>query len=62
MAVAACAWVAAGIKAHGTDGLVWAYASVAAMMLIAPSRYSEAFAACVVISTGIALWQMGSPK
>lgn len=62
MAVAACAWVAAGIKAHGTDGLVWAYASVAAMMLIAPSRYSEAFAACVVISTGIALWQMGSPE
>ncbi|MGJ7579924.1 response regulator [Variovorax sp. RHLX14] len=60
-AIAACAWVVSGIGTHGTDGLVWAYASIAALMLIAPSRYSEVFAACVVICTGIALWQLKAP-
>lgn len=61
-AVAACAWVVSGIGTHGMDGLVWAYATVAALMLIAPSRYSDFFAACVVICTTIALWRLKSSE
>ena len=61
-AIAACAWVVSGIGTHGIDGLVWAYATVAALMLIAPSRYSDVLAACVVVCAGIALWQLRSPE
>ena len=61
-AVAACAWVVSGIGTHGMDGLVWAYATVAALMLIAPGRRSEFFAACVVVCTSIAMWRLKSSE
>ncbi len=54
--LAACAWIASGIAAHGTDGMVWAYSAVGALILISPSRHSEAFAAAFVVSSALALW------
>ncbi len=54
--LSACAWIAAGIAAHGSEGLVWVYSTVAALILISPSRYSEAFAVAVVICAALALW------
>lgn len=54
--IAACAWIVAGVSAHGVGALVWAYACIAAFVLISPTRYSEACAACVVVCTGTVLW------
>ena len=54
--IAACAWIAAGVSQHGIGALVWAYACIAAVALLSPARYGEAFAACVVVCTGTVLW------
>lgn len=54
----AAAWIVSGIMAHGNDGLICAYAAVAALMLVAPTQRSEAFAVGLALFTAAFLWFM----
>lgn len=58
VAIASCAWVASGVMTHGAGSVVWAYGSIGAMLLIAPSRYTKFFALCVLFTAIAALYRL----
>lgn len=61
VAIASAAWVAASVFTYGVDGIVWAFASIGASLLIAPSRHSGFFALCILATAIAALHRvMGS--
>lgn len=57
VAIASCAWVASAIMTQGVGSVVWAYASIGAMLTIAPSRCAKFFAACVLFTAIAALYR-----